>query len=104
LSSSYFIRENQLTNRNNTAQATKNLKIIVLVAYNNKKHNKHYLEDNALSAAVVLKTANIEENYGALPFHKFNLSNRSFDWGKEISKNADILLFLLNILSDRKHS
>jgi len=57
----------------------------------------HYLEDNALPAAVILKTAKIDGNYCTLPsFKLYNLIcqiGRLF--GAKKRTNADIFLFHL---------
>ena len=56
-----------------------------------QKHNKHFLKDNALPAAVFLNTSKIEGSYGATVI---NMSkNRSFRAKKRT--NAKILLFQL---------
>jgi len=65
----------------------------------------HHLEGSASRAAVFLRTAKIESNYGALPSAK--LYTVIYQIGrlftpKKLTK-ADILLFQLNF-SDRKYS
>jgi len=66
---------------------------------NDQKHKMCHLEGNATSAAVFLKPSKIEGNYGVPILPNYTVTCRSF----EAKKQADVLLFQLNLL-DQKYS